>query len=463
MPTRWLPATLAVGIVAIAVLGRVPFASVGSALLVAALAGALHLTASVTSRQGRWCLLASVGFAVFLIIRTDPRLVAFNALATVLFLLIAVIGPERVLDWRPLQLLNDAISIAMQPFLLLGDLMPAPGWAAVEARDRSARRQLVIGIVQGSVIAVPLLIVLAALLGSADVVFADLVSRGQFDATQLWLAALRFSTGAIVVLTLIGRTARDRSQVPSAGIGLGRTPTLVVLAALNAIFALFVVAQLYALTSAGEQILVKAGLSYSEYARQGFFQLLWVSGLTLLVLLSLRSASAGWSRTDRSFRWSSLVTVVLTIGIVVVALGRLQLYIVDFGLTPLRFYSSVFSVWVAFGFAVVAVRLVGWRAETAWTLPALVASGLVILVGLNFANPEARIADDLVGRSDVGSAIHLLTGDGLLAVVQRLGEADSATTAALVEQLCSNVPGDDDWLSWNLGRSKARAALLELC
>lgn len=439
-------------------------ASLGTSLLFVAIAAALFFTKSVTTRMGRWSLLAAVGFALLLMIRTDPRLVTFNLMATWLFLLIAVIGPERLLDWRPLQLLNDVCSIAIQPFLLTGSaLRPSLGGPFGPRPDRTARRQLAVGILQGAVIAAPLVVVLAALLGSADVVFAELLSNGQFDASALWYAALRFSVGAIAALVLIGRTTRLRSQVLPAGIDLDRTPTLVVLVALNAIFTLFVAAQLYALTGAGEQILTEAGLTYSDYARQGFFQLLWVSGLTMIVLLSLRSASSTWSRSDRWFRWSSLATVVLTIGVVVVALGRLQLYIADFGLTPLRFYSTVFSVWVAFGFVLVAARLVGWRSETAWTMPALIASGLVVLIGLNIANPEARIAVDLVDRTDIGSAVDQLSGDGQFVIAERLDDMAPSTAVGATVSLCENVPDDDDWLSWNLGRSRARSALLELC
>lgn len=464
MPDGWLPATVAVGVVAAAIVGMVPMASVGTSLLLVAIAAALFFTKSVTTRMSRWSLLAAVGFALLLMVRTDPRLVTFNLMATGLFLLIAVIGPERLLDWRPLELLNDACSIAIQPFLLTGiALRPSVGAPFDPRPDRTARRQLALGILQGAVIAIPLVIVLAALLGSADAVFAELLSNGQFDASALWYAALRFSVGAIAVLVLIGRTTRSRSHVLPAGFDLDRTPTMVVLAALNAIFALFVAAQLYALTGAGEQILTEAGLTYSDYARQGFFQLLWVSGLTMIVLLSLRSASSAWSRSDRWFRWSSLAAVVLTIGVVVVALGRLQLYIADFGLTPLRFYSTVFSVWVAFGFVLVAARLVGWRAETAWTMPALVASGLVVLIGLNVANPEARIAVDLVDRTDIGSAVDQLTGDGQSVIAERLDDMAPSTALDATQSLCENVPDDDDWLSWNLGRSRARSALLELC
>lgn len=453
-----------VGVVSAAIVGMVPMASVGTSLLFVAIAAALFFTKSVVTRLGCWSLLAAVGFALLLTVRTDPRLVTFNLMATGLFLLIAVIGPERLLDWRPLELLGDACSIVVQPFLLAGTAFrPLTTSPFDERPDRSDRRQLLLGVLQGAVIAAPLLAVLAALLASADVVFAELLSNGQFDASQLWYASIRFSVGATAVLVLIGRTTRSRSNVPPAGFDLDRTPTLVVLAALNGVFALFVAAQLYALTGAGDEILSEAGLTYSDYARQGFFQLLWVSGLTMLVLLSLRSASSSWSRSDRWFRWSSLVTVVLTIGVVVVALGRLQLYIADFGLTPLRFYSSVFSVWVAFGFLIVAARLAGWRSEIAWMLPASVASGLVVLVGLNIANPEARIAADLVDRTDIGSAVDQLSGDGQFVIAERLDEMDPSTARDATQSLCRDVPGDDNWLSWNLGRSRARSVLLELC
>ena len=407
-----------------------------------------------------------MGFAFLLAVRTDPRLVAFNLIAAALLLLVAVVGAERIHDWQPLQLLNDALSIALQPFLMLAGLaVPVTSDIPGAPTSRSERRQLLIGVLQGSVIAVPLLIVLAALLGSADAVFADLLSRGRFDVGQLWYAALRFSVGAVVILVLLGRTVRARSAVPRTGISLDRTPTLVVLGALNAIFALFVVAQLYALSSAGEQILVDAGLTYRDYARQGFFQLLWVAGLTLLSLLSLRSAAEGWFVGDRWFRWSSLTTIVLTFGVVVVAFGRLQLYIADDGLTPLRFYSSVFSIWVATGFVIVAVRLLGWHPPIAWTLPALVASGLMVLAVLNVINPEARIADNLVARQDADVEIHMqhLTADGLLVLADDLGEINPAWADDVAARLCENVPEDDSWLSWNLGRSRARSALLELC
>lgn len=455
---------MVVGVVATLVIGRVPASSFGTAALITAIASALWLTRAVTSRSGAWSLIAAVGFALWLVVRTDPRLVAFNLIAAGLALVVAVIGPERVLDWRPVQLLNDACSIAFQPFVLLGEFSTRPHRADVGVRpDRSERRQLLVGLLQGAVIAAPLLIVFAALLGSADVVFADLISRGQFDAGQLWYTTLRFAVGAIVMVTLLGRTVRSRSEAPALGLSLDRTPTLVVLGALNAIFALFVAAQLYALTGAGEQILAEAGLTYSDYARQGFFQLLWVSGLTLLVLLSLRSASSSWSPADRWFRSSSLLAVVLTIGVVVVAVARLQLYIADFGLTPLRFYSLVFSVWVAFGFAIVAGRLVGWQPARAWTLPAVVLSGLVVLVGLNIANPEALIANDLVGRSDIASAVDQLTSDGHVVVAERLDEVDQVSAPEVARVLCADVPNDTGWLSWNLGRSRARSVLLELC
>lgn len=463
LPVRWLSAVVFVGFVFAVLVGRVAPASIGSATLPIVLGGALFCSGAVASRSGRLCLLTSAVFASMLALRTDPRLVTFNVVAALLFLLIAVVGPKRVFDWRPLQLLGDAVSLLLQPFVLISDRMAMEQNPDSIKPSRSARWQLAVGVAQGAVIAVPLLIVLAALLASADVVFSSWLSRSQIDVGQLWLAALRFSLGAGLALILLSRTVRDRSTVLSSGVALGRVPTLVVLVSVNAIFTVFVGAQIYALTSAGERILAEAGLTYSDYARQGFFQLLWVSGLTLIVLLSLRSAAERWFIGDRWFRWSSLATVALTIGVVVVALGRLQLYIADFGLTPLRFYSVVFSGWVAVAFAVVAARLLGWRPDRAWTFPALAVTGLIFLVGLNFANPEARIAEDLVERPSFGSAAHMLTGDGLAVLAEQFDRADPTSADDMRAELCENIPDSDHWLSWNLGRSRARAALLELC
>ena len=56
------------------------------------------------------------------------------------------------------------------------------------------------------------------------------------------------------------------------------------LGVLDALFLAFVAVQATVLFGGHAHVLETEGLTYAEYARQGFWQLLWVSALTLLVL-----------------------------------------------------------------------------------------------------------------------------------------------------------------------------------
>jgi Domain of unknown function (DUF4173) len=62
-----------------------------------------------------------------------------------------------------------------------------------------------------------------------------------------------------------------------------RTRQPCVLALLDAVFTAFAIAQIL-VTGAAQETLKSAGVSYSEYARSGFFQLLWAGGITLVTL-----------------------------------------------------------------------------------------------------------------------------------------------------------------------------------
>lgn len=194
----------------------------------------------------------------------------------------------------------------------------------------------------------------------------------------------------------------------------------------------------------------------------------------------LCSASEHYDPTfRRAFRFLSLTAVALTLVIVGVAFSRLQRYIGDNGLTPLRFYSSVFSLWIGGGFVLVALRLFDWRPDRSWMLPTLVVSGLLTLALLDFANPEAIIARnnlDLEGRALVWH-VDKLSGDGLSVVIEGLDRLNPSVRDELTAEVCRdrsqrqrcddlqdhNSGEEQDRLTWNLGTTRGRQALTELC
>lgn len=80
-----------------------------------------------------------------------------------------------------------------------------------------------------------------------------------------------------------------------------------------------------------------AGLTYAEYARSGFAQLVIVALLTLAVVAaSLRWARLDGHRTERLLRLLLMALCLLTIVVLASALHRLGLYERAFGFTRTR-------------------------------------------------------------------------------------------------------------------------------
>ena len=161
------------------------------------------------------------------------------------------------------------------------------------------------------------------------------------------------------------------------------------LGALVALYAVFAITQLVVIAGGADHVLRTQGLSYAEYARSGFFQLLAVSAITLAVLTVLRAAIRD---DDMHVRVVVLfeTAVFLTLVIVATAIARIELYDDVFGLTMLRLMSEVFAAWIGAVFLLAALRFRrGGGFSRAWFAPAGLGLALVTLLVLNVANPRS--------------------------------------------------------------------------
>jgi hypothetical protein len=86
---------------------------------------------------------------------------------------------------------------------------------------------------------------------------------------------------------------------------LASVEATVVLVTLDALFASFAAAQLVAVSSGGRRVIETAGLTYAEYARTGFFQLLAVAAITLTALMTLWGLADRENPSVRRRCWSS--------------------------------------------------------------------------------------------------------------------------------------------------------------
>jgi hypothetical protein len=232
------------------------------------------------------------------------------------------------------------------------------------------------------------------------------------------------------------------------------------LALLDALFLAFVVVQLAVLFGGHEHVLRTAGLTYAEYARQGFWQLLAAAALTFAVVGAATLLADAPRRSQRLLLRVLLgVLCALTIVVVVSALRRLLLYEEAFGLTRLRLLAEAASLWFGALFALVlaAGLIAPVRRELARIAIGVTAAGLIVF---GLANPDGLIAERNVerwretGRLDV-AYLQTLSADA----APVLAELPHALRRRALAPLAARLRKGEPWSSYNLSRERARDRL----
>lgn len=473
---RWIAAAAAGAVAADLALRRPPWTNVAGAVLIAVLSVGLLGSGFLTNRTARALAAGAIFFGAFVAIRTQPILLAFDILAALLLLVLAAIhgGGRSLWELRPIRLAADAVTVLAESLEGLFAVPAEVGARVRVARERAADGQsdLAWAALRGVAITAPVVLILGALLASADVVFQSFFDGlALFDLPVVLGHIVLLACGAYATMILLRLAHLQGSDsAPRSTWALGPVETGVLLVSVNALFAAFAVAQVMTVLGGADAALERAGLDPKRFARQGFFQLLWVAGLTLGLLMVVHVLTAEEVRARRINRLLSPLTVALTLLIVGVAFTRILYYVDEGGLTPLRLYSAVFALWVGLAFVITAVRIRGVRASTAWLLPVLVVSGLVTLALLNVVNVERQIALDNLGRTDDALYWHVeagqFDGEGEAALADGLDRLDPDLAERIRTELCRDHAGRSDrdgWLDANLGRSRGRAALDRLC
>lgn len=375
-----------------------------------------------------WCLLAGIAFLSLMVgVRASAVMMTLNILAGLglALLLAAVYVPGKLIRYRltdyVLALFASGLATLAQPCLALSvDLR--------KTRSEPVKEFGMAPVLKGVLLALPLLLIFGLLFASADAVFAKYM-RSLFDWFDLSDFIIRLILSLMLSWLALGlfRHALTRQAdqdgdflLDSLGfLRIGGLTAITVLALVNALFLGFVAVQAVYLFG-GADTLANTGLSYSEYARRGFFELLTVAALVLsLTLLSdwLARGSAGGAR--RAINLLHALLVALTLLILASALLRMQLYTREYGLTELRFYATAFMAWLAivlawfvvtvvagFAFAATGNGAPDGGARRSFAFGAFFA-GLATVVALNLVNPDGLIVRTNLqrARSEVGQPL----------------------------------------------------------
>jgi Domain of unknown function (DUF4173) len=381
-----LVAALTVGLVADQALRAGTF-GLGASLTLAFIALALVFAGRISSLEARTLAGASVLFAAWMTLRASPWLLWPDlAMAFALIGLAASVATRgSLLDIG----IAEAAARSVHALMHVGTGTPFAIQPVVQARNRMG---LVAPIARGALIAAPIATLVAVLLAAADPVFASFFNLN-LDFNQLALDVTFIAGGALVAAGVLRLAAAEPlSRVDGPAWRLGSIEGLVVLAVLDAVFAAFAVAQAMAAAGAAGDTLRAAGVTYADYARSGFFQLLWVAGITAVVLILFsRITNLTEHATRTAFQVLSLVAIGLTLLVVFVAFQRLRLYEEAYGFTMLRLYSHIFAVWIALVFLLLAADFAGLFRRRRWLVGATSVSAMAVLLALNVINPEAIV------------------------------------------------------------------------
>ena len=360
--------------------------AVGLMIAIGVAAGSA-MVLEVDSGRSSWLAVAGLVLAGFVGVRTSPVLLTLN-IATALFLFTLIVrrASQLGLRWTVVSYIDEPMKMLLESTSGARSFLSTDLRADLSAPDRSRLRAVGLGLLLG----IPLVVVFGSLFASADLVFGLYLER-LAEGLALGHIFWRLVLSLAVALLFVGiwRSMRDprefEAATPSERAGLDTTTAVTVLALLVALFGLFVITQV--ISHSPELI---RNIDYSQNARSGFFQLVTVAFLVLNVLLALDYLT-GLRREGRSLAFDRLAVVLIALTGVVMfgALERMRLYVVEFGYTELRFYTTIFMLWL--GFVLVWFVRTVLRDQRVRFATGVIASGLVVLVGLNAVNPDATI------------------------------------------------------------------------
>lgn len=421
----------------------------------------------------RWPLLLAVACAAGLAWRASPVLLALFAAAY----LVSISLPLLRDPWKagvlkyPLAL---GVTLADAALFAVGAV-----YDLVRGRQRGeVRMSKNAGLVRGALAALPFLLLFGALFSAADPVFEWYVGD-VFDFVLERLPShilLTVLLGWIAVGFLYGLAVAHFPDGPGFGFAARRhgTEALVVLALVDALFLLFLLVQLRVLFGGQELVQATLGLSYAEYARQGFFQLVAAASIALPGLLAADWLVPEGSASRSRLRGLAVVLLVMMTAVLVSAALRMRLYVDAYGLTELRAYTSAFMVWLAFVFGWFGCTVLRGRRDrfmagalAAFTLGLFVLSAVnpdAVIVRANMARITNRVQGPAEEPSRPGFDARYavsLSDDAVPVMLAGLARLDSWQRCVVAESLLANRESDDptDWRTWNLSRRRAGAAI----
>jgi Domain of unknown function (DUF4173) len=449
-----------------------------------------------TERLDSWLPLVAVIAAVLVALRDDPIVTFLDLSLAGIATLASMVALSGVAVTRRSLPAVTSLGLLAGGWLGLGTarLIGAAGSDGA-LRDAGAASRRSIPVIRGLLIALPIVLVFTALLASADAVFAhvvdvtlslpvdlsDLTWRAGVTLVAAWALGGTFAIAARAVPVAVEDLGLDELAAAARSSGLrlsAPTEATVVLVVVDVLFGIFVVLQV-AYLFGGADTLAAAGITYSDYARAGYFQLVAVVVGAGMLLLIATAAAAGPEGRSRAFVAAALGLLALTAVILASAAVRLGLYQQAYGWTELRFYVAASIAWLAIAGVVATLLLV--RDRMSWLVHGLALGAVAVTLAISALGPQSFITSQNLARALDPSLVPpgghsgldaeylaSLGDDTIPALIEALPRLDAESQAAIrpaLDQRRADLASDAGGQvpqAWNLSRERAREALQSL-
>ena len=366
------------------------------------------------SRSSRVLLAAILFLAATMALGSDPYFRCWDLLALLVLIPVHAMAGLASRPWWDPRMLGERFRLLFRG--LFGDLWACFAAAVPDRRD-GGRPRRTLAVVLGLCGAAALVSILLPVLISADALFAASLEALDWSFWMLHLrgGARRLFWALVLtpfVFSLLYAMASPKLLCPSkgkAGLRVDALGFVLVLAAVDGLYLAFLAVQSAGLFG-GPEYLEARGLSYAEWARSGFFQMVGVTVVDLSLMLAALCLSRREGREWGILRALCALLAGESLALLASAAWRMTLYIGAYGLS----FKRLMTYW---GMAMMALFLLAglWKAKDPdfrfcrRAFPAALAGWLVInCVPLDYLVAKDQVDRYLNGESPVVSVQYLL-------------------------------------------------------
>ena len=324
----------------------------------------------------------------------------------------------------------------------------------------------------GIIISVPFLFIILNLLISADAQFEKLLSslpnlisfRAEYVFRVVIILIYTFSFFGFMQVLLQRNSQIAKRPGILKPISMDGIINLTVLLLLDLVYVLFVAIQFKYFFSGT----LDDGYTYAEYARRGFFELLFVTLINLTVTTGVINCTKHIQGLLKGTIRVALTVLVLSSGVLLIsAIMRMTMYEGAYGFTFIRVLVHSFMIFLMVIFAYTLIKI--WYEKLSLFHFYFIAS-LIYYVGINTVNFDQIVVDRNIDRFETTGKIDIdylnnFSSTGILGLIEIYEKKpDVPGLKDLLKQRKAERESikSNHWQSHNLERNKAYIKLGEL-